>query len=113
VCNAPKTGEEERTGLGGGYNERGIVEYVEREGSDGEYDEFGRRKRKDSRGPPPVAPPPKKKTEEEEEEDDEEDDDDGDLSKYDLVASDDEEENEKKAERFVINTIFCTKLFLT
>jgi hypothetical protein len=39
VCNAPKTGDEERTGLGGGYNERENVEYIEREESDGEYDE--------------------------------------------------------------------------
>ncbi|KAH9383618.1 hypothetical protein HPB48_025311 [Haemaphysalis longicornis] len=40
MCNAPKFGEvEERTGLGGGYNERESVEYVEREDSDGEYDD--------------------------------------------------------------------------
>ncbi|KAK8773413.1 hypothetical protein V5799_012049, partial [Amblyomma americanum] len=40
MCNAPKFGEvEERTGLGGGYNERENVEYVEREESDGEYDD--------------------------------------------------------------------------
>ncbi|VVC87981.1 unnamed protein product [Leptidea sinapis] len=48
VCNAPKFGEvEARTGYGGGYNERGVVEYRKREASsDDEYDEFGRRKRK-------------------------------------------------------------------
>ncbi|EEC18710.1 zinc finger protein, putative, partial [Ixodes scapularis] len=47
MCNAPKFGEvEERTGLGGGYNEREDVEYVEREESDGEYDDFGRRRKK-------------------------------------------------------------------
>lgn len=38
---------EARTGYGGGYNERGVVEYRRREpSSDDEYDEFGRRKRK-------------------------------------------------------------------
>ncbi|XP_026484325.2 GATA zinc finger domain-containing protein 7 isoform X1 [Vanessa tameamea] len=48
VCNAPKFGEvEARTGYGGGYNERGVVEYRRRESSsDDEYDEFGRKKRK-------------------------------------------------------------------
>lgn len=33
-------------GYGGGYNDRGVVEYKERRDSDDEYDEFGRRKRK-------------------------------------------------------------------
>ncbi|KFM70602.1 Zinc finger Ran-binding domain-containing protein 2, partial [Stegodyphus mimosarum] len=33
-------------GLGGGYNERENVEYIERVESDGEYDEFGRKKKK-------------------------------------------------------------------
>lgn len=89
VCNAPKFGEvEERTGFGGGYNDRGVVEYKEREDSDDEYDEFGRKKKKRTRSeekeyeekygkveaPAEVA----------EEEEDEEEDDDGDLSKYDL-----------------------------
>lgn len=38
---------EARTGYGGGYNERGTVEYRRREpSSDDEYDEFGRKKRK-------------------------------------------------------------------
>lgn len=38
---------EARTGYGGGYNERGIVEYRRREpSSDDEYDEFGRKKKK-------------------------------------------------------------------
>ncbi|XP_044728715.1 zinc finger Ran-binding domain-containing protein 2-like isoform X1 [Chrysoperla carnea] len=47
MCNAPKFGEvEERTGLGGGYNDRGVVEYKQREDSDDEYDEFGRRKKR-------------------------------------------------------------------
>lgn len=35
------------SGYGGGYNDRGVVEYKERkEESDGEFDDFGRRKRK-------------------------------------------------------------------
>ena len=34
------------TGYGGGYNERGTVEYKEREESDDEFDEFGRIKKK-------------------------------------------------------------------
>ncbi|CAH0747235.1 unnamed protein product [Diatraea saccharalis] len=48
VCNAPRFGEvEARTGYGGGYNERGVVEYRRRDSSsDDEYDEFGRIKRK-------------------------------------------------------------------
>ncbi len=40
VCNEPKFGTiEPRTGLGGGYNERLGVEYVQREESDDEYDD--------------------------------------------------------------------------
>ncbi|XP_043279775.1 zinc finger Ran-binding domain-containing protein 2 [Venturia canescens] len=48
MCNAPKFGEvEERTGYGGGYNDRGVVEYKERrDEEDDEYDEFGRRKKR-------------------------------------------------------------------
>lgn len=99
MCNAPKIGEvEERTGFGGGYNDRGVVEYVNREDSDSEYDEFGRRKKKRmDKGSPPSkndkSPVQKKdsgkekddtKEDEEDEEEEEEDDDDDDLSKYDL-----------------------------
>ncbi|CAG9835644.1 unnamed protein product [Diabrotica balteata] len=86
VCNAPKFGEvEERTGFGGGYNDRGVVEYKEREDSDDDYDEFGRRKKRrhnsetEDRGKKEIR---KEKAYEEEEE--EEEDDDEDLSKYDL-----------------------------
>ncbi|CAG0923324.1 unnamed protein product, partial [Notodromas monacha] len=103
VCNAPRTGEEERTGLGGGYNEREDVEYKEREDSDGEYDEFGRRKKKfrgnesDSSTPSASKTKPskdqKEASENEEEDDDEEED--GDLSKYDLWGSDAEEDTKK------------------
>ncbi|XP_075213818.1 zinc finger Ran-binding domain-containing protein 2 [Lycorma delicatula] len=79
MCNAPKFGEvEERTGYGGGYNERGVVEYIKRDESDDEYDEFGRRKKK--KGDSNL----KNEDDDEEEEDDDDDDDDGDLSKYDL-----------------------------
>eukprot|EP00794_Sanderia_malayensis_P008023 gene8023-8882_t len=47
VCNAPKLkAKENRTGLGGGYMERDNVDYVEREDSDSEFDEFGRKKKK-------------------------------------------------------------------
>ncbi|KAK5645558.1 hypothetical protein RI129_006858 [Pyrocoelia pectoralis] len=79
---------EERTGLGGGYNDRGVVEYKERNDSDDEYDEFGRRKKRKSKSEKSSSDEAeqeddkKKVIEEVEEEDDE--DDDGDLSKYDL-----------------------------
>lgn len=41
MCNAPKYGRiEQRTGFGGGYMERDeVVEYIQREDSDDEYDE--------------------------------------------------------------------------
>lgn len=88
VCNAPKFGDvEERTGFGGGYNDRGVVEYKEREDSDDEYDEFGRKKKRrtlsdsDSYNKEEIK---EKKLVEEEDEEEDDDDDDGDLSKYDL-----------------------------
>lgn len=94
VCNAPKFGDvEERTGFGGGYNDRGVVEYKERvDSSDDEFDEFGRRKKRrsnyatsnSSKEDEPEKEDERKAAEEEEEEDEEEEDDDGDLSKYDL-----------------------------
>lgn len=94
VCNAPKFGDvEERTGFGGGYNDRGVVEYKERaDSSDDEFDEFGRRKKRrsnyatsnSSKEDEPEKEDERKVAEEEEEEDEEEEDDDGDLSKYDL-----------------------------
>ncbi|XP_013855379.1 zinc finger Ran-binding domain-containing protein 2 isoform X1 [Austrofundulus limnaeus] len=119
MCNTPKYAKlEERTGYGGGFNERENVEYIEREESDGEYDEFGRKKKK-FRGKNSSTSSSKEsekktvsKEDEEEEEEDEEDEDgdlskyklddddeeedDGDLSKYDLIASDDEEKPAKK-----------------
>lgn len=111
MCNAPKFADpEERTGYGGGYNDRGVVEYVKREDSDDEYDEFGRKKKKLKRGSSSVSDDSnsqngkeevvdrrKKETwskvaevdEEDEEDDDDDDDEDGDLSKYDLSEWDD------------------------
>ncbi len=102
MCNAPKYGEvEERTGYGGGYNDRGVVEYIKRDDSDDEYDEFGRRKKKKSdyksdRGSPKSN---HKRSDdedekevangEEDEEDEEEEEGDEDLSKYDLTEWDD------------------------
>ncbi|KAL5289743.1 ZRANB2 family protein [Megaselia abdita] len=81
MCNAPKFSDvEERTGYGGGYNDRGVVEYKEHEDSDEDYDEFGRKKKKKQL---------RKSYENKlvDEEDDEEDG--GDLSKYELWGSDD------------------------
>jgi len=96
VCNGPQFNtEEERTGLGGGFDERGTVEYKERtEDSDPEYDDLGRRKKRKlppgyKRPEPPRMPTPEPEEEEEEEEEDDEDDD-GDLSKYDLWGGDDD-----------------------
>ncbi|XP_021931909.1 zinc finger Ran-binding domain-containing protein 2 isoform X2 [Zootermopsis nevadensis] len=100
MCNAPKYGEvEERTGYGGGYNDRGVVEYIERQDSDDEYDEFGRRKKKKKDSAEEKKTSDKTNDvddngEEEEEEDD--DDDDGDLSKYDLSGWGDDDDKESK-----------------
>nr|XP_009935693.1 PREDICTED: zinc finger Ran-binding domain-containing protein 2 [Opisthocomus hoazin] len=112
MCNTPKYAKlEERTGYGGGFNERENVEYIEREESDGEYDEFGRKKKK-YRGKP-VGPASilkeveDKESEGEDEEDEDEDlskykldededEDDADLSKYNLDASEEEDTNKKK-----------------
>uniref|UniRef100_A0A9J8DD43 Zinc finger Ran-binding domain-containing protein 2 n=1 Tax=Cyprinus carpio carpio TaxID=630221 RepID=A0A9J8DD43_CYPCA len=100
MCNTPKYAKlEERTGYGGGFNERENLVYNEREESDGEYDEFGRIKKK-YRGKS------KKDDDKEEEpkkndgaggggddEDEEEDDEDGDLSKYKLDDDEDDEDD--------------------
>ena len=37
---------EERTGLGGGFDERGKVEYNSHDSDNDEYDDFGRKKKK-------------------------------------------------------------------
>lgn len=107
VCNAPKFGEvEERTGFGGGYNDRGVVEYKERHDSDDEYDEFGRKKKKrtktddddddDVEDDQENENNKQKDRVEDEDEDEEEDDEDGDLSKYDLSDWGDTEANNDK-----------------
>lgn len=102
VCNAPKFGEvEERTGFGGGYNDRGVVEYKERVESDDEYDEFGRRKKmrtKCDKESNDASENDEKKVDEDDVEDEEdEDDDDGDLSKYDLSDWGDESNSNTKS----------------
>ncbi|XP_060528503.1 zinc finger Ran-binding domain-containing protein 2-like [Cylas formicarius] len=90
VCNAPKFGEvEERTGFGGGYNDRGVVEYKERVDSDDEFDEFGRRRKRktskdNAKGGSYQEDSDVEEKEEEVEEEEDEDEEDGDLSKYDL-----------------------------
>ncbi|XP_074641969.1 zinc finger Ran-binding domain-containing protein 2-like [Tubulanus polymorphus] len=97
MCNSPKYGKlEARTGYGGGYMERDeVVEYKEKQDSDDEFDEFGRRKKKRnlSSENPPIA-----KTnhtyEDEEDDDDEDDDDDGDISKYKLDSDDDDDDDD-------------------
>ncbi|OPJ76927.1 zinc finger Ran-binding domain-containing protein 2 [Patagioenas fasciata monilis] len=112
MCNTPKYAKlEERTGYGGGFNERENVEYIEREESDGEYDEFGRKKKKyrgKAVGPASILKEVEDKESEGEDEEDEdedlskykldedEDEDDADLSKYNLDASEEEDTNKKK-----------------
>ncbi|GCB63539.1 hypothetical protein scyTo_0007398 [Scyliorhinus torazame] len=92
MCNTPKYAKlEERTGYGGGFNERENVEYIEREESDDEYDEFGRKKKKFRGKPVGTKTIPQEEIESEKEE--EEDDEDGDLSKYKLDDDDDDEED--------------------
>uniref|UniRef100_A0A9L0TU90 Zinc finger Ran-binding domain-containing protein 2 n=1 Tax=Equus caballus TaxID=9796 RepID=A0A9L0TU90_HORSE len=101
MCNTPKYAKlEERTGYGGGFNERENVEYIEREESDGEYDEFGRKKKK-YRGKA-VGPASILKEDEDLSKyklDEDEDEDDADLSKYNLDASEEEDSNKKKSNR--------------
>ncbi|XP_058460700.1 zinc finger Ran-binding domain-containing protein 2 isoform X2 [Malaya genurostris] len=101
LCNAPRFCEvEERTGYGGGYNDRGIVEYKNRKESDDEYDEFGRRKKRHLGGESGnvnadvVSQKLLKKSfisnnrDEGDDDEEEDEDDNGDLSKYDLWGSD-------------------------
>ncbi|KPP79467.1 hypothetical protein Z043_100954, partial [Scleropages formosus] len=88
MCNTPKYAKlEERTGYGGGFNERENVEYIEREESDGEYDEFGRKKKK-YRGKNVVSKSLLNESEkveaDQEDDDDDDDEEEGDLSKYKL-----------------------------
>ncbi|XP_057368702.1 zinc finger Ran-binding domain-containing protein 2-like isoform X3 [Daphnia carinata] len=115
VCNAPRFGEvEERTGYGGGYNERGTVEYKERQESDDEFDEFGRIKKKfrknDVKNSPlnelPSTSRDQHAVADDEEEEEEDDDDDGDLSKYDLSGwGDDDNENPEEKKSSPMNDV--------
>ena len=105
MCNGPKFVEvEERTGLGGGFDERGVVEYKDRVPSDDEYDDFGRlKKKKGANGKMESKPqaPIEVDDDEEEDEEEEEDEDDEDVSKYDLWGNDDDDTKgteEKKGE---------------
>lgn len=103
VCNGPQfTVEEERTGLGGGFNERGTVEYKERQESDDEFDDRGRKKKKGPRDIPIRPSLPNMVVEDspdEEEEEEDDDDDGGDLSKYDLWGDVDEKKDDSKDEK--------------
>lgn len=88
VCNAPKVGpEEQRTGYGGGFKENENVTYREKEDSDGEFDEFGRKKKK-YRGKIPAVqtvienPIMKAAPDDVGDEEEDDDEDDIDLSKY-------------------------------
>jgi len=102
VCNAPKVGDvEERTGLGGGFNERGTVEYNSHDSGEDEYDDFGRKKKKFL---DPSTSGTKEKGRREEtislktddiDEEEEEEDDDEDLGKYDLWGDEEDKDVEK------------------
>ncbi|KAK2550041.1 Zinc finger Ran-binding domain-containing protein 2 [Acropora cervicornis] len=84
MCGHPKFSKvEQRTGYGGGYNEREGVEYIKRDDSDDEFDEFGRRRKSKHGGHQPALEPKVTSLlpQDEEEEDSDED---GDLSKYNL-----------------------------
>lgn len=59
VCNAPKNValSEPRTGYGGGFSETGDIEYKETRGQEeGEYDDFGRKRKKFRSSKPNDAP---------------------------------------------------------
>lgn len=110
MCNAPKVDDvQERTGLGGGYNDRGVIEYKSRRGddSDDEFDDFGRRRKKrrqqEEEKKTKEKDIPRKSSEEEkdagkglleknQDEEEEDDDEDCDLSKYKLDSDDDEDD---------------------
>lgn len=114
MCNILKYVKlEERIGYGGGFNERENVEYIEREEFDGEYDEFGCKKKK-YRGKVVgfvfiLKEVEDKELEGEEEDEDEdffkykldedEDEDDVDFLKYNFDVSEEEDSNKKKFNR--------------
>merc|ERR1712062_50728 len=95
VCNAPRVGDvEERTGLGGGFDERGKVEYNSHDSDNDEYDDFGRKKKKFRDGKSSGTDIKKTSDEKKPETDEEEEDDDDDLGKYNLWG-DDEKDSKK------------------
>lgn len=120
VCNAPKLAEvEERTGFGGGFNEREGVEYIERDDSENEFDDFGRRKKKFRSGDNQETSAPsseksggaaKERTvtavesDNNEAEDDDDEEDDDDLSKYDLSGWGDDDDNGDDAKTPAVKT---------
>ncbi|XP_042614426.1 zinc finger Ran-binding domain-containing protein 2-like isoform X3 [Cyprinus carpio] len=96
MCNTPKYAKlEERTGYGGGFNERENLVYNEREESDGEYDEFGRIKKKyrgkSKKDTEKKEEPKNNNNNNDDDDDDDEDDEDGDLSKYKLDDDDEDD----------------------
>ena len=103
LCNGPKVGEvEERTGLGGGFNERETIEYKRHDSDSDEYDDFGRKKKK-YRGANPEDHPKRRRIDQEvrqkhddDEEEEEDDEEDGDLGKYDLWGDDDDDDKDKE-----------------
>ncbi|XP_033636583.1 zinc finger Ran-binding domain-containing protein 2-like isoform X2 [Asterias rubens] len=96
LCKTPKFGKQEaRTGYGGGYNERLGVEYKsDNDDSDGEFDIYGRKKKKYRGSLPPKPEDEKKETRAQEEEEEEESGDDGDLDAYKLDSDEDDDDED-------------------
>ncbi len=83
IISSPRVTFDWLTGLGGGFNERGNVEYRSHDSDDDEFDDFGRRKKKyrkpDKKVPAPVPVPPipsRPVVDDDEDEEEDEDDDD-------------------------------------
>eukprot|EP00118_Oscarella_pearsei_P024614 m.306430 g.306430 ORF g.306430 m.306430 type:complete len:211 (+) comp41228_c0_seq1:105-737(+) len=102
ICHAPRVVvEEKRTGLGGGYKENEDIEYVRRDDSDGEYDEFGRKKKKfrakvpaSSNELPTTVKEGEKNGKQLQLKDEEDDSEEEDMSKYDLADDDDDDDDD-------------------
>lgn len=107
MCGHPKFSKVEfRTGYGGGYNEREGVEYIHREDSDDEFDEFGRRKKPKQGVRQSVTeqkPPKEVPYSDEEEEDDDDDEEGGDLSKYNLDDEDEDEDEDGDLSKYTLD----------
>ncbi|KAI0986655.1 hypothetical protein GJ496_005023 [Pomphorhynchus laevis] len=109
MCSLPRIQKSEaRTGLGGGYNDREAVEYIRRNESDDEYDEFGRRRRSRRTSNIPNSPDKchtidRKKSDQLVDED-EEDDEEFDPSKYaldsDIDDAQDDSQSKSNSQRF-------------